>query len=93
MAAKANARKAFGRQDILLGDGHFGGFAFDELDFAGRAAGVAAAGMELVDLGFVNQGQNKAFAFWDFKFAYTIDSQFGHFRTFPNELAIWLTPS
>src|SRR5438874_11792087 len=44
LAAEAHAGDALGGQDVLLGGGHPVRLAADELDAAGGAAGIAAAG-------------------------------------------------
>ena len=54
------------------------GFAGDEVDSAGGAAGVAAAGVELVDLGIIGQCVDQAFAGGDFEGADGLDGEFGH---------------
>ena len=51
--AEAGGGEASGGEDGFFGFGHFFGFAAEELDAAGGAAGVAAAGVELVGVGFV----------------------------------------
>src|SRR6266581_1410390 len=59
LAAQADAGgggEASGGHDVFFGLGHRLGFADDELDAAGGAAGVAAAGVELIRSGFVGEG-------------------------------------
>ena len=49
LAGEAHAAHSFRGQHVAFGDGHPIGLAFDEFDTAGRAARVAAAGMQDVD--------------------------------------------
>ena len=64
LSRKPGVVRAAGGQHGLLGFGHLLRFAGDELDPAGRAAGVAAAGVQLVDAGLVAQGQTRAACRW-----------------------------
>jgi hypothetical protein len=81
LATQADAghgSQASGGHDVFFGLGHGFGVAGDELDAAGGAAGVAAAGVELVGLGFVGEGVDEAFAGGDFKVAEVFDGKLGH---------------
>jgi hypothetical protein len=60
-------------QDALLGDGHLLRLAAHELDAAGGAARIAVAGVQLIDVGVVLQGQHQAFALRHIEFADTFD--------------------
>src|SRR3954465_10899010 len=62
LATEPHAGNALGAQDCFLGRRHLVRFPGEELDTTGRAAGVPAAGMELVDLGLICQGQHEALA-------------------------------
>ena len=77
LARQADAGHALGGEHLLLGDGHSLGFALDELDAAGRAAGVAAAGMEDVDPGVLLDRQHQPLAVLDFDVANPSTVSFG----------------
>lgn len=62
----------------FFGLGHLIGFTFDELHSAGGAAGLAAAGVELVDFCFVREGVDQAFILGHFKASGGFNSQFWH---------------
>ena len=61
LTREAYAAEPFRRQHVALGDGHLVGLAFDELDAAGGAAGVAAARMQLIDAGILLEREHQAF--------------------------------
>ena len=63
---------------IFFGLGHGGGFAGDELDSAGGAAGVTTTGVELVGVGFVGEGVDQALTSWNLECAVVFDGEFGH---------------
>jgi hypothetical protein len=73
LAAQTHAGKAFRREDVSLGDRNALGLAREEFDATGGATRVAAAGVELIDAGFLRQGQNKSFASGHFELAYSFD--------------------
>ena len=83
LAAQADAghvNEASGGHDVFFGLGHGGGFAGDELDAAGGAARVAAAGVKLVGVSLVGEGVDEAFAVWDVEVALVFDGEFWHAR-------------
>jgi hypothetical protein len=57
---------------------HPRGFTFDEPDPAGCALGVSAAGVELVDVRFVREGQDETLALRYFKSSDTFDVELWH---------------
>src|SRR5262245_39749474 len=59
LTTETHAGQAPRRQHLLFGLGHLVRFARDELDAAGGAAGVAAAGVQLIDAGLVLQRQHQ----------------------------------
>jgi len=63
--AQTGLRKAASDEDIFLRLRHPLRLAADELDAAGGAASVAAAGVELIDLGFILQGEDEALVIRD----------------------------
>ena len=72
--------EASGGEEVLFGPGHGVRFAGDELDSAGGAAGVAAAGVELVDGGFVGEGVDEALVVGDVEGADFFYRELGHGR-------------
>ena len=76
--------QAAGGEDVLLGVGHLVGLAGDELDAAGGAAGVAAAGVELIDLGLVLQRQDQPLAVRHLERADAFHGQLRHRRLLPS---------
>src|SRR6185312_10223970 len=78
LAAETNAGQSPGSQDGFFGLGHLLRLAREEFDPAGGAAGVAAAGMELIDLGFVLQRQHQALALGHLELPDSLDSQLRH---------------
>jgi len=68
----------FGGAGIFFGLGGFFGVAGEELDSAGGAAGCSAAGVELIDLGDVDECVDEAAAGGDFELSVTFDCEFGH---------------
>jgi hypothetical protein len=62
LARKADARDAARRQNVALGDGHAIRLAFDEFHAARRAAGITAAGVKLIDLRVLLEGEDEAFS-------------------------------
>jgi hypothetical protein len=80
LAAEAQAwgGEAAEVEDGFFGFGHFGGFAGDELNAAGGAPSLAAAGVKLIDLRFVSQCEHEALACGDFKAANILNREFGH---------------
>ena len=75
---RRRTRQAAGGQDLLFGFGHLPGFAGDELDAAGGAARVPAAGVKLIDLRFILQRIDQALSLRDFELSDAIDTEFGH---------------
>ena len=75
--------QAPGGEDFFFGLSHGLGFAGEELDSAGGAACVAAAGVELVDAGFVGEGVDQALVLGDFELAGVFDCELGHWGEFP----------
>jgi hypothetical protein len=59
LAAQPDAGQAAGDEDGLLGRGHGRRLSNDELEPAGGAPGVSAAGVELIDFRLVFQCQNQ----------------------------------
>jgi hypothetical protein len=53
-------------------------FAVDEFDAAGRAAGFAPTGMQLVDFRRIGERENQPLVLGDFKLSNTFNSQHGH---------------
>ena len=72
--------QAAGLEHVLLGDRHLVRLAGDELDPTGGAPGVAAAGVELVDLGVVLEGQDQALVGRHVKRADPVHRQLRHRR-------------
>src|SRR5689334_4502345 len=70
--------EAPGGEEVFFGLGHRVGFAGEELDAAGRAAGVAAAGVELVGFRFVGEGVDEAFVLRDLEGSDGFDGELGH---------------
>ncbi len=58
LATQSNASQAAGFQYIAFGDGHASGFATDEFNTAGGAAGVSAASVQLIDSGVFGKCQD-----------------------------------
>jgi hypothetical protein len=73
LTAEPHARQTASGQDVLLGGRHPRRLTRHEFDAAGRAAGVAAAGMQLIDLALVLQRQHKTFPQRHFKIAHAFD--------------------
>jgi hypothetical protein len=65
-------------KDVLLGDRHLIGFAGHEFDPAGGAPGVPAAGVELIDLGVVLEGEDHSLAGWHVERADPVHGELGH---------------
>ena len=65
-------------EDLLFGLGHLGGIAGDEFDAAGGAAGLAAAGVELVEVAVFLEGEDEAFVLRDVERAGAFYGEFGH---------------
>ena len=78
LATEPDARQPLGGQDVPFGDGHPLGFAGHKLDPAGGAARVAAAGVELVHMGLVFQGQDQALVQRDLELSDSFDRQARH---------------
>jgi hypothetical protein len=78
LAAQPHAGQSASGQDRLFGDGHLRWLARHELHPAGRTPGVAAAGMELIDLRLIFQRQYKSFVLRNLEFPYSVNSQFRH---------------
>jgi hypothetical protein len=79
LAAQADAGQPSRREDSLFGGRHSIRLTCYEFHPTSRAAGVTTAGMELIDFGFILQGQNHPFAIRNFKLTNTFHGQFGHF--------------
>jgi hypothetical protein len=73
LAAQANSRKSPGGQQIFLGDRDLFRFPGQKLDPASRAAGIAAAGMQLINPGVFGQCQDEAFSNGNFERSGTFD--------------------
>jgi len=80
LAAQPNTAEAPGSQHIALGDGHAIGLAVDELDAAGGAASVAAAGVKLIDAGILFEGEDEPLTLRYFELANAFDCKLGHER-------------
>jgi len=78
LATESDCGESSGFKYLFFSNGHFRRFAREELDAAGGASGVAAAGMELIARGLFSQGIDEPFAGRDFEFAETFDSEFWH---------------
>jgi hypothetical protein len=78
LTREADAGHAFGGEDGALGFGHGRGFPVDELDTAGRAAGVAAARVQLIDLRILLEGQDEALALFHVNGPKPFNGQFRH---------------
>ena len=74
----AHSREPSSRQDGRLGLGHGRRLTVNEFHTAGRAAGLPAAGMQLIDLRVLLQGQHQALARFHVTRSHTFDSQFWH---------------
>src|SRR5438309_1107400 len=57
------------------------GLTADELDAAGGAACVTAAGVQLVDFGLVLEGEHQALALGDVEVARPFNGQFRHWQS------------
>jgi hypothetical protein len=66
------------RERPLLGFGHSRRLAGHEFDPAGRTPGVPAAGVKLIDLGFIHERQYQPLAHGNFERSNTLDRQLGH---------------
>jgi hypothetical protein len=78
LAAQAQGRmdgQPLRDEEIFLGLRDVRGFAGDELHPARRAAGVAAAGVKLVDFGFVGQSVDEALCLGDVKGADNLNGE------------------
>ena len=73
LATQADAGEALRRQHVTLGDRNAVGLARQELDSARGAARVAAAGMQLVDAGFLGQGQHEPLAGGHLELSHSVD--------------------
>ena len=62
LARQPHAGRALGGEHLPLGDGHARRLALDELDAAGRAARVAAARVQHVDVRILLDGQHETLA-------------------------------
>jgi hypothetical protein len=78
LAAQSDARQSSSCHYIALGDGHLVRLTFDKLDTARRAAGVSAAGMQLIDPRILLQGQNQSLPLRHLKLSGTFDSELRH---------------
>jgi hypothetical protein len=78
LTTEPNYGQTLGRQNVLLGDGHLVGLAGDKFYPAGGAAGIAATGMQLIDVCFVAQGKHKALACGHLEISNSLDRQLGH---------------
>jgi hypothetical protein len=78
LAAQANAAEPSSRENAFLGSGHRVRFPSDEFDPAGRAPGIAPAGVKLIHLRIVLKCQNHAFAMRYLKSSHAFHSQARH---------------
>jgi hypothetical protein len=78
LATQPDACQAAGLQHVAFGDRHLARLAGDELDAAGRAAGIAAAGVELINSRILDQGQYEALGGWNFESTDAFDRELGH---------------
>jgi hypothetical protein len=69
LATEPDSGQAASGERILLGDGRTLRLTGQELHSAGSATRIAAAGVQLIDLGLIFQGQNQALSLWDVEFA------------------------
>jgi hypothetical protein len=58
LAAQAHSVQAASGQHLVFRFGHLLGFTGQKLDAAGGAAGIATAGVQLVDPHLIEQGQD-----------------------------------
>ena len=65
-------------EHVAFGHGHLRGLALDELDAAGRAAGVAATRVQDVHLGVLLDREHQALALFDFNGSEPFNSQLRH---------------
>jgi hypothetical protein len=72
------AEQATSFEHIFFGDRHLVRFASDELNAAGRAAGIPAASVELIDLGLVLQSQDQPLAGGHVESSTVFHRQFRH---------------
>jgi len=88
LTAETHPGQALGLEDLLLGFRHLVRLAGEELDPARRAAGVPAAGVELVDPGLVDQGQDEALPGRNLELADPFDRQQRHGSSLPSQRAM-----
>src|SRR5262249_11548927 len=86
LARKTDAGQAARIQHMLLGRGHHRRLPRNELDAARRAARVAAAGVGLVYLHVLFEGENHSLSLLDFDRWVSFDRQFGHPEMIVNSL-------
>lgn len=78
LTAQSHTGDSLGDQDVFLGHRHRLGLAIEELHAAGRAAGVAAAGVKLIDSRVFGQCEHQPFSLGHIEFTEAFDSQLGH---------------
>ena len=78
LARQANARQRTRGEPLLLRGGEPGGLALDEFDAARRAAGIAAAGVQNVNLGVLLDGQHEPLSVRNVEGPVSVDREFGH---------------
>jgi hypothetical protein len=83
LAREPGAGHAARRQHVLLGDRHPIRLPLDELDAAGRAPGVAAAGVQDVHAGVLLDGEHEPLAGVHVHRSVTFDRQPGHAQVSP----------
>ena len=69
---------ALGREHVSLGDGHPLGFPLDEFDAAGRAPGIAPAGVQDIHPSILLNGQHETLPIGNVKRAKTFNGQSRH---------------
>lgn len=78
LAGQADAGQPACRESIALGDGLGGRFPFDEFHTTGRAPGVPAAGVKLIDVRVLFEREDEAFSLRDLDGPESFNSELGH---------------
>ncbi len=85
--SRSGSRHAFRREDIAFGLCHRRWLAADELDAAGCAFCLAAAGVKLIGASLFDESEHEALSSRDFKGAGVFDGEFWHGNPTRNDVS------